>query len=86
MHFKLKTTNVTPFHAHFERKLNTPLSKNNTIPNSTILTYEQNWNHYLDADTVPVNGYLDDNGWISAERSDIMVEEPMTRAQTDACR
>ena len=38
---------------------------------------------YLDADTVPVEGYLDKNGWVSGESSDILVEEAMTKAEVD---
>ena len=33
---KQKTTNVTPFQAHFGRKPNTPLSNISTIPNKVI--------------------------------------------------
>ena len=59
---KQKTTNVTPFQAHFERKPNTPLSNISTIPKSSNLSYENILHHYLDADTVPVENYLDENG------------------------
>ena len=83
---KPKTTNVTPFHAHFGRKPNTPLSIISTIPKSSNLSYESILNHYLDADTVPVEDYLDDNGWVTGERSDILVKEAMTMAQVDAGR
>ena len=41
---------------------------------------------YLDADTVPVEGYLDKNGWVTGERSDFLVEEAMTKAEVDAGR
>ena len=59
---KQKTTNVTPFQAHFGRKPNTPLNNISTIPKSSNLSYENNVRHYLDADTVPVEDFLDDNG------------------------
>ena len=51
---KQKTTNVTPFQAHFGRKPNTPLSNISTVPKSSNLSYEDILHHYLDADTVPV--------------------------------
>ena len=59
---KQKTTNVTPFQAHFGRKPNKPLSNISTIPKSSNLSYESTLHHYLDADAVPVEDYLDDNG------------------------
>ena len=34
-----------------------------------------------DADTVPVEDYLDDNGWVTCDRSDILAEEAMQKAQ-----
>ena len=62
---KRKKTNVTLFQAHFGQKPNTPLSNISIIPNSTILTIEQILNHYLDADTVPVEDFWDNNSWVS---------------------
>ena len=83
---KQKTTNVTPFQAHFGRKPNTPLSNISTIPKSSNLSYENILHHYLDPDTVPVEDYLDDNGWVTGDRSDILIEEAMQKAQVDAGR
>ena len=83
---KQKTTNVTPFQAHFGRKPNTPLSNISITPKSSNLSYENILYHYLDADTVPVEDYLDDNGWVTGDRSDILIEEAMQRAQVDAGR
>ena len=83
---KQKTTNVTPFQAHFGRKPNTPLSNISTIPKSSNLSYENILHHYLDADTVPVEDYLDENGWVTGDRSDILIEEAMQKAQVDAGR
>ena len=83
---KQKTTNVTPFQAHFGRKPNTPLSNISTSPKSTNLSYENILHHYLDDDTVPVEDYLDDNGWVSGDRSDLLIEEAMQKAQVDAGR
>ena len=51
---KQKTTNVTPFQAHFGRKPNTPQSNISTVPKSSNLSYENILHHYLDADTIPV--------------------------------
>ena len=84
--FKQETTNVTRFQAHFGRKPNTPLSNNSTIPKSSNLSYENILHHYLDGDTVPVEDYLDENGWVTGDRSDILVEETMQKAQVDAGR
>ena len=42
------------------------------IPKSSNVSYENILDHYLDADTVPVEDYLDDNGWVTADRSDIL--------------
>ena len=83
---KQKTTRVTPFQAHLRRKPNTPLSNKSTTPKSSNLSYENILHHYLDADTVPVEDYLDDNGWVTRDRSDILIEEAMQRAQVDAGR
>ena len=83
---KQKTTNVTAFQAHFGRKPNTPLSKLSTVPKSSNLSFENILHHYLDADTDPVEGYLDENGWVTGDRSDILIEEAMQKAQVDAGR
>ena len=77
---KQKTTIVTPFQAHFGRKPNTPLSKISTVPKSSNLSYEDIFHHYLDADTVPVEDYFDENGWVTGDRSDILIEEAMQKA------
>ena len=83
---KQKTTNVTPFLAHFGRKPNTPLSNISTVSKSSNLSYEDILHHYLDADTVPVEDYLDENGWVTGDRSDILIEEAMQKEQVDAGR
>ena len=81
---KQKTTNVTPFQAHFGRKSKTPLSNISTIQKSSNLSYESILRHYLDA--VPVEDFLDDNGWVTGVRSDILIEEAMQKAQVDLGR
>ena len=83
---KQKTTNVTPFQAHFGRKPNTPLSNISTTPKSSNISYENILHHYLDADNVPVEDYLDAKGWVMGDRSDILIDEAMQRAQVDAGR
>ena len=83
---KQKTANVIPFQAYFGRKPNTPLSNLSTIPKSSNLSYEKILHHYIDADTVPVEDYLDENGWVTGDRSDILIEEAMQKAQVDAGR
>ena len=79
-----KTTKITPFEAHFGRPANTPLRNISTLPSSQNLTYEKIVNHYLDAETVSAEDLLDENGWISANRSDIEIEEKMCQASLDA--
>ena len=83
---KQRTTIVTPFQAHFGRKPNTSLSIISTVPKSSNLSYENILRHYLDADTVPVEDYLDDNGWLTGDSSDILIEKAMQKAQVDAGR
>ena len=83
---KQKTTNVTPFQAHFGRKPNTTLSNISTVPKSSNLSYESILHHYLDADTVPVEDYLDENGWVTGDRSDFLIDEAVQKAQVDAGR
>ena len=84
--YKQKTTNETPFQEHCGRKINTQLSNISTIPKSSNLSYENILNHYLDADTIPVENHLDDNGWKTGQRKDILIEEAMTKTQVDAGR
>ena len=83
---KQKTTNVTHFQADFGRKPNKPLSKNCTVPKSSNLSYENILHHYLDAYTIPAEDFLDDNGWVTGDRSNILIEEAMQKAQVDAGR
>ena len=79
-----KTTKITPFEAHFGRSANTPLRNISTLPSSLNLTYEKIVNHYLDAETVSAEDLLDETGWISANRSDIEIEQKMCQASLDA--
>ena len=78
---KQKTTKITPFEAHFGRPANTPLKNISTVPSSLNLTYEKFINHYLDADTVPAEDFLDEAGWINPDRSDLEIETSICRAQ-----
>ena len=66
---------MTPFQAHYP---NNPLSNISTVRKSSNLTLEQLLNHYLDADTVLVEDYLDENGWVPG---DILLEEGLNNAQ-----
>ena len=81
---KQKTTKITTFEAHFGRPANTPLRNISTLPKSLNLTYGKIVNHYLDAETVSAEDLLDEAGWISANRSDIEIEQKMCRASLDA--
>ena len=67
-----KTTQITPFEAHFGRLVNTPLRNISTCPSSLNLTYERTIIH------------LDDAGWVNPERSDLEIETAMNKAQQDA--
>ena len=53
---------------------------------SSNLAYENILNSSFDADTIQVEDYLDNNASVTGERSDILVEEAMTKAQVDAGR
>ena len=81
-----KTFKRNTFSSLHWKKPNTPLIKFSTIPKSSNLSYEKIRNHYLDADTVTVENYLDDNGWVTGEWRDILVEEARSKAQVDAAR
>ena len=81
---KQKTTKITPFETHFGRPANTPLRNISTLPSSLNLTYEKIINHYLDADTVPADDFLDKAGWINRSRSDTEIEKNMCQASLDA--
>ena len=83
---KQKTTKITPFEAHFGCPANTPLRNISTTSSSLNLTYEKIINHYLDADTVPADEFLDKAGCVNPERSDLDIEKNMCRAQQDAGR
>ena len=83
---KRKTTKITPFEAHFDSPAKTPLKNIKTVPSSFNITYEKINNHYLDADTVPADNFLDEGGWINPDRSDLEIEKSMCRAQHDAGR
>ena len=80
---KQKTTKITPFEAHFGRPANTPLRNISTLPSSLNLTYEKIVNHYLDAEKVPADDFLDEAGWLSVNRSDTEIEQ-MCQASLDA--
>ena len=81
-----KSSVSTKFQAHFGREPKTTFSNISTTPKSSNLSYENILYHYLDADTVPAEDYLVDNGRVTEERSEILIEEAMSRAQVDAGR
>ena len=76
---KQKTTNTSPFEAHFGCKPNTPLSIICTKPKSSNLSYENIVNRYLDEDTVTLEAILQ-----TINGSDIEVELGLTRAAREA--
>ena len=81
---KQKTTKITPFEAHFVCPAKTPLKNISTVPSSQ--SYEKIINHYLDADTVLADDFLDALGWVNPDSSDLEIEKNMCRAQQDAGR
>ena len=70
---KQKTTQISPFKAHFGRKPNTPLSVISSKPKLSDLSYENIVNYYLDEDTVLPEEILPDDKWVNGYRSDIEV-------------
>ena len=79
-----KTTKITPFEAHFGRPANTLLRNISTNPSGLNLAYEKIINHYLGADTVPADKFLDEAGWINPNRSDTEIGKKMCQASLDA--
>ena len=82
--YKQRTTNISPFEAHFGRKLNTPRNVISSKLKLSNLSYEYFVNHYLYEDTVMPEELLLDEKWITGYRSDIGVEARMTRASQEA--
>ena len=66
---KQNTKNVTTFQTHFGRKPITPRSNISAIPTSSNFSYENILNHYLHADTVPDEDYLDDNELVTGKKA-----------------
>ena len=81
---KQGTTKISPFEAHFGRKLNTPLSVISTTPKLSNLTYENIVNYYLDEDTMMPEEILPVDKWVNGYRSDIEVEVGMPQATQEA--
>ena len=79
-----KTTQIAPFEAHFGRPANIPLRNISTTPSSLNLTYEKFIDHYLDADTVSADEFLDAAEWVNPNRSDIEIEKKMCQVSLDA--
>ena len=83
---KQKTTKITPSEAHFGRLAKNPLKNICTVSSSLNLIYEKIINHYLDADTVPAEDFLEEAGCINPDRSDLEIEKSICWAQKDAGR
>ena len=81
---KQKTTKISPIEAQFGRKPNTPLSVISRIPKLSNLIYESIVNYYLDEDTVMPEEIHPDDKWLIGYRSDIKVEEGMSRTTQEA--
>ena len=81
---KQKTTKISPFEAHFDRKPNTPLSVISTKPKLCNLSHENIVNHYLNEDIVIPEEILPDEKWLNGYRSDIEMETGTTGAAEEA--
>ena len=80
---KHKTTKLSPLELHFGRKANTPLSNIRTKPHSSDLSYEKNFNHYLDEETVTPNELLPEEHWEN-DRCDDEIEKNMCKTTKNA--
>ena len=58
-----KTTKISPFEAHFDRKPKTTLTVICTKPKLSTLSYENIINDYLDEDTVTTEAIQTDDKW-----------------------
>ena len=58
-----KTTNITPFDAHFGRKCITPASNIATKSNTKNLKCNRKFNYYLDEETIPGRSFSTDEQW-----------------------
>ena len=81
-----KTTNMSPFEAHFGRKSNTPLSNNSTKPDHSSLTYKRLLNKYLDMEIVRWEELISEEKWDLETRSDTELEQNKDRQSKDAAR
>ena len=50
------------------------------------LSNEKILHHYLDGDTVTVEAFLDNNGWVTPDGSDIFIEGAIRKTKIDAGR
>ena len=81
-----KTTNISPFEAHFGRKANTPLSNITTKPDPKRLTYKNILNKYLDLETVRWDELIADENWNNDGRSDTEIETNKDRLSKDGTK
>ena len=81
---KQKTTKISPFEAHFDRKPNTLPSVIATKPKLSNLTFENIVNHYLDEDAATPEPILPDDKCVNGYRSDMEVEIGMNSAARKA--
>ena len=79
-----KTTNISPFEAHFGRKVNAPLSNISTKLYPSSLTFKRVLNKYLDMETVRWEELNSEDNWDTESRSDIELEQSKDRLSKDA--
>ena len=81
-----KTTNISPFEAHFGRKANTTLSNISTEPDPNSITYKPILNRYLDLETVRWEELISEENWGVDARSDTELEHNRDKLSKDAAR
>ena len=79
-----KTSNLSPFEAHFERKDNTPLCNKFTEANQSTLTYEPISNKSLDLKTVRWDEVIPKDKWDDGSRSDVDFQKTIHSLNQDS--
>ena len=72
--WKQRTTNVSPFEAHFGRKINTTISLLTSVPSNTDVSWDTVKKNCLDYDTFGSDKLIDDWKWKEEDLSDEKIE------------
>ena len=76
--------NLSPFEAHFGRKVNTHLSNISTETNPNTLTYVPILNKYLDFETMSWDELIPDEQWDEENWSDVVFERQLEKMIKDS--